>query len=224
MIWIGFHSHCFTKCFVPALATSRSCIAGGTAAVWLPPAVVSLRVDLCQAICICRGSDHYSPTLKTGILTLLRHTSPKILAVCRPCCSPACAQLHSLLYQLLYISSPLFYRILLCLLSHPEQKINILALVGSEHITWQRWSADLFWEENICTSVIKALLRMSAEHLGRKHYSASYRTYRSSLKISGGKEKAICTVKSSLWIWYPISMGIESFFSFLEWTNLHVNF
>lgn len=175
-------------------------------------------------MCIHRGSDHSSPTLITGILTLLRHTPPKPLAVCRPCCSPACAQLYSLLHQLLYISSTLFsYLVLLCLFSSPEREINILALVGSEQITWQHWCGNLFWGENVCISVTKALLRMSAKCLGRKHFSGSYRTYRTSLKMSEGKGKAICTVKSSLWIWYPVSMGIESFFSFLGWTDLHMN-
>lgn len=63
----------------------------------------SLCVDVCQAMCTCRDSDHSSPALITGILTLLRHIPPKILACCRPCClcpaalpaPPASLHLHN---------------------------------------------------------------------------------------------------------------------------------
>lgn len=140
VIWIGYHSHCFIRCLITALTTSNSWIAGGVAAVWLPP-------GWCPCILSCARPCAYAEAVTTPPLVDSWHLYPSqthtsknlhcLQTLLLPLHLPSCAPCS--------ISSTLFYTTLLRLFSSPEQKINILALMGSEQITWDHWFGNLFW-------------------------------------------------------------------------------
>lgn len=206
----------------------------------LQPAIVVLEVvrqhfGCHQQWCLC-VLIHVRPCAYVEAVTLLSnfdnwHPYPsqtKILAVCLqalqtllPCTCPAALPA---LPASLHLINPL-------LLPYPALPL-LQSWAGNQYSgtrgLWTDLLATLIWKPFLGRKGLYLSDKRSPKNVcrvsGQKTLQCLLQTYRSNPKMSEVKGKAICTIKSSLWIWYPISMGTESFFSFLGWTNLHVNF